>query len=290
MRKLSDVLKQQYGKRIRRLCLSSGCTCPNRDGTCGNGGCTFCSEGGSGEFASPAVDVDTQIRLAKQLLKIPEDSKGFIAYYQSFTNTYGDIDRLSALYQETIRRDDILILDLATRPDCLGEDVMNMIRKLNRIKPVWIELGLQTVHERTARRNNRGYPLPVFEESFRKLKEAGLPVIVHMIFGLPGESRTDMLESIRWLAERKPDGVKITMLQILKGTSLAEEYASHPFPLLSMEEYADLVAEAFAILPKDTVIHRMTGDPPRSLLIAPEWTLHKKRVMNAITHRISSSH
>lgn len=290
MRTLSDVLKQQYGRKLRKLALSSGCTCPNRDGLKGTGGCTFCSLGGSGEFASPFAPVDLQIRQAKQLLKEPEDADGFIAYFQSFTNTYGDPARLYELFRETILRPDIEILSIATRPDCLSDEMIGMLKTLNEIKPVWVELGLQTIHEATAQRIRRAYPLPVFTDAFHRLKKAGIEVIVHMIFSLPGESEEDMLESIRWLSGLEPpaDGIKITMLQILKGTEMAEEYLEHPFPLLSMDDYARLVADSIRILPEATVIHRITGDPPRSLLIAPEWTLHKKKTRNTIMRYLNA--
>ena len=291
MRTLSEILKQQYGRKLRKLALSTGCTCPNRDGTKGTGGCTFCSLSGSGEFASAFAPVDVQIRKAKELLKEPPESNGYIAYFQSYTNTYGDTERLSALFAETLRRPDIEILSIATRPDCLSADMITRLQELSEIKPVWVELGLQTIHESTAERIHRCYELPVFEDAVRRLKAAGIPVIVHMIFSLPGESREDMLESIRWLSSFTPgiDGIKITMLQILKGTRLAKEYLAHPFPLLSMDEYARLVAESLHILPDEIVVHRLSGDPPRSLLIAPEWTTHKKKTRNTIVKYLNET-
>ena len=284
MRRLSDVLKEEYGEKVYKLSLSSGCTCPNRDGRLGYGGCTFCSAGGSGDFAAAPAPIEQQIREARERIRRKTDARKFIAYFQSYTNTYGDVDRLTALYEETLRREEIVLLSLGTRPDCLGEDVMAMLRRLAAIKPVWVELGLQTVHEETARRVRRGYPLSTFAEGYRKLKEAGVPVIVHVIFGLPGESREDMLDTVRYLAALTPppDGVKLQMLHVLKGTELGRQYQAAPFPLLSLEEYASLVAEAVAILPEETVIHRLTGDGPGPLLLAPEWTRNKKRVLNTI--------
>ena len=245
MRRLSEVLKQEYGEKIYKLTLSSGCTCPNRDGRISFGGCTFCSEGGSGEFASKAPDIEGQIEEAKQRIRNKTDARRFIAYFQSFTNTYGNAADLEDLYTRVILRDEIVILSIATRPDCLDENIMGMLRRLNAIKPVWVELGLQTMHDRTAERINRGYRLEVFEEAVRKLKSAGIQVIVHVIFGLPGETKEDMLRTIRYLAALKPgpDGVKLQMLNILKGSSLAKEYLAEPFPLLTMEEYTSLVAE-----------------------------------------------
>ncbi|MBO4498215.1 MAG: TIGR01212 family radical SAM protein [Lachnospiraceae bacterium] len=288
---ISEILKEQYGEKIYRLALESGCTCPNRDGTVGHGGCTFCSEGGSGEFASKVAPVAEQIEQAKALVKSKTHGNHFIAYFQSFTNTYGDLDRLRELYMETIKRDDIVILSLGTRPDCLGNDVIELLKELNGIKPVWVELGLQTAHDRTAERINRCYPLSIFEDAYQKLKSAGLTVIVHLIFGLPGESEEDMLDSVRYLAALTPppDGVKLQLLQILRGTRMAEEYAEGLVPVMTLPEYTDLVVKALRILPPETVIHRLTGDGPRRLLIAPEWCTDKKRVMNTLRKAIVDS-
>ena len=288
MRRLTEYLQAEFGEKVYRLSLSSGCTCPNRDGHIGYGCCTFCSEGGSGEFASAVAPIDEQIRAAKERIAEKTDAKHFIAYFQSFTNTYGDVDRLRDLYLDTIRRDEIVALSLGTRPDCLDPAVMDMLRELKAIKPVWVELGLQTIHERTAEKIRRGYPLPTFEEAYAKLKEAGIPVIVHVIFNLPGESEEDMLETVRYLASLTPelDGVKLQMLQILKGTAMADEYEKEPFPLMDLEQYAALIGKCAQILPHDTVLHRMTGDGPRRLLIAPLWCLDKKRVLNRLNKEL----
>lgn len=315
MKRLSQALKESYGEKVYRLSLSSGCTCPNRDGTLGTGGCTFCSEGGSGEFAAEPLPLKEQLEQAKERIRAKTNAEKFIAYFQSFTNTYGDPKRLRKLYTEAILREEVVILSLGTRPDCLPEDILQMLRDLNEIKPVWVELGLQTIHERTAERIRRGYPLQVFEESFRKLKESGLTVIVHVIFGLPGETKEDMLATVKYLAglfdeygygkadsagpgataaapgssavhgsSAAPpqcfDGVKLQMLQILKGTKMAEEYLREPFPLFSLEEYTELVKESVRLLPADLVLHRMTGDGPKRLLIAPLWCADKKRTLN----------
>ena len=295
MRTISEELKRLYGRKVLKLSLSSGCTCPNRDGTVGTGGCAFCSEGGSGDFASHLAPLDEQIREAKALVdrkfpkEMPVEERRYIAYFQSFTNTYGDVQRLSKLYEETIRRDDIVILSLGTRPDCLGEDVLEMLRNLNQIKPVWVELGLQTIQEKTAERINRQYPLSVFEDAYQRLKAEKITVIVHVIFGLPGENREDMLQTIQYLSELEPelDGIKIQMLNILKGTKMSEEYLQNPFPLLSLEEYASLVKESIRILPENIVINRMSGDGPGSLLIEPKWIRNKKKVLNTINKAIA---
>ncbi|WP_026524353.1 TIGR01212 family radical SAM protein [Butyrivibrio sp. MB2005] len=289
--RLSDYLKKEYGEKIYRLSLSSGCTCPNRDGsiilpdgTPLTGGCTFCSEGGSGEFAAEVASVDVQIEEAKKRIRSKTDAKRFIAYFQSYTNTYGDLKRLKALYKETIERDDVVILAIGTRPDCIGEDVLSMLKELRAIKPVWIELGLQTIHEDSARHFHRGYDLSVFEEAYGNLKGIGIEVIVHVIFGLPGESKEDMLETVRYLSNLSPelDGIKLQNLQILKGTQMYEEYKKEPFHILSLEEHVELLAESINMLPEKTVIHRMTGDGPRALLVEPLWSLDKKNVLNTI--------
>ena len=288
MKKLSDILKQQYGEKIFKICLTSGCTCPNRDGKISLGGCSFCSEGGSGEFASAPGDIDTQIEEAKERIRNKTSASRYIAYFQSFTNTYGDVETLEKLYERVIRRKDIVILSIGTRPDCLGEDVLEMLRRLNEIKPVWIELGLQTMHDETARRVNRGYPLVVFEDALNRLKSLGIQVIVHVIFGLPGETKEDMLQTIHYLATLSPgpDGIKLQMLNILRGTELGRQYEENPFPLLSLEEYTDIAAESISILPEEMVIHRMTGDGPGNILIAPDWVRNKKKVLNTISRKL----
>lgn len=266
------------------------------DGRRLTGGCSFCSAGGSGEFAGGAgslgmaglVDIDIQIERAKELIAKKTDAQSFIAYFQSYTNTYGDVERLGKLYRSVILRDEIEILSLGTRPDCLGEDVMDMLSELNAVKPVWIELGLQTIHEKTAVRIDRGYALEVFDAAYSRLKAAGISVIVHVIFGLPGESEEEMLDTVRYLSglEPKLDGIKIQNLQILKGTRICEEYrTAKDFHVMNMEEYTDLVAQAIALLPKETVVHRMTGDGPRWLLEQPLWSLDKKRVLNMLTKK-----
>ena len=300
--RLSDYLKEIYGEKVYRLSLSSGCTCPNRDGKLSFGGCTFCSEGGSGEFASNLPNIDDQIEQAKALICKKTDARRFIAYFQSYTNTYGDVDRLKKLYMKAIKRDDIVALSIGTRPDCLGPEVMEMLKDLNRVKPVWIELGLQTIHEKTAIRINRGYALPVFDDAYRRLKEAGLTVIVHVILGLPGEKKEEMLETVRFLSDLNPplDGIKLQNLQILEGTKMYREYmescqkaadtsaemsSQNVFHIMSMEEYTDLVTECLKLLPKSCVVHRMTGDGPRKILVTPLWVTDKKRVMNMLTKK-----
>ncbi len=287
---LSDFLKSKYGTKVYKISLTSGCTCPNRDGKVSKGGCTFCSEGGSGDFAAPFLPIDEQITIAKGRVdsKFPsktlEKERRYIAYFQSFTNTYGDPNRLEKIYSEAINRPEIVGISIGTRPDCIDEAIIDMLKKLNAQKDVWVELGLQTVHEKTAQHINRGYPLSTFQMAYEKLKEAGITVIVHVILGLPGESEEDMLETIRYLSALSPtlDGIKLQLLHILKGTKLAEEYKKDPFHIFSLEEYCQLVGKCLQILPQETVIHRITGDGPKKLLIAPIWSADKKRVLNTL--------
>lgn len=299
---LSEALKERFGTKVYKLSMTSGCTCPNRDGRTGYGGCTFCSEGGSGEFASPFLPPEEQIRLARQRVdakfpaRIPLSERKYIAYFQSFTNTYArnkkELERLRSLYAETLRRPEITALSIGTRPDCLPPEVLQMLRELRVMepaKPVWVELGLQTIHEDTAKKIHRGYPLPVFEKAVRDLKEIGVEVIVHIILGLPGESREDMLETVRYLGKMKPaiDGIKLQQLQILRGTRMAAEYEKDPFPIMTLEEYCALIRDCLQVLPEEIVIHRLTGDGPKSLLIAPTWSADKKRVLNTMRKVIS---
>lgn len=294
IRTISEELKKEYGQKIYKLSLSSGCSCPNRDGTIGTGGCTFCSEGGSGDFAAPFLPIDEQIRLARARVdrkipaSIPEEKRRYIAYFQSYTNTYGDPARLRALYMDTIKRPEIAVLSIGTRPDCLPDEIIRMLTELSLIKPVWVELGLQTIHEKTAQRIHRGYALPVFEEAMRKLKAVGLKVIVHVILGLPLESHEDMYETVRYLSDMqpKPDGIKLQLLHVLKGTKLAGEYEKTPFHIITLEEYTEVLVHCLQILPPEIVIHRITGDGPKKLLIEPQWSADKKKVLNTLNRAI----
>ena len=292
MRRLSDYCKEKFGTKVYRLALSSGATCPNRDGKVGVGGCSFCSEKGSGEFAIDVMDLDLQIERAKALIskKFPNSintaDRKYIAYFQSFSNTYGDTKRLIGLFERAINKDEVVALSIATRPDCFSEEMLNSLERLNKIKPVWIELGLQTINENTARDFNRGYTLDVFEKTYTELKKRNFEVIVHMILGLPGESEEDMYATVKYLSKKNIDGIKIHGLHILKGTRLAGEYEKHPFKIMSLEEYTRVLINCLKLLPKDTVVHRMTGDGDKRVLIEPQWSADKKRVLNYINKKI----
>ena len=292
----NDAMRARFGTKVYRLSLQSGCTCPNRDGTIGTGGCTFCSEGGSGDFAAPLLPIGEQIEEARKRVdakisaSIAPQDRRYIAYFQSYTNTYGAPERLRRVYSEALQHPQIVALDLGTRPDCLPPEMIAMLRDLRSEydKPVWIELGLQTIHEKTAGRINRGYKLEVFEDAYRRLKDEGFEVIVHVILGLPGESREDMLETVRYLSLLTPalDGIKLQLLHILKGTELAREYEADPFPLFTLDSYCDLVVDCLKLLPPQTVVHRLTGDGPKRLLIEPQWSADKKRVLNTLSRKI----
>ncbi|MCD8168839.1 MAG: TIGR01212 family radical SAM protein [Clostridiales bacterium] len=284
---LDYELKKQFGQKVYKLSLNGGMTCPGRDGTLDSGPCIFCSAGGSGDFAAPVMDsIHEQIEAAKLQVQRKMSGPGsYIAYFQSYTNTYAPLSHLRTIFTDAIRHPDIAALSVATRPDCLGPEVVDLLRELNSIKPVWVELGLQTIHESTARFIRRGYPLPVFESALLRLKEAGITVIVHVILGLPGETREMMLETVRYLAKGVADGIKLQLLHILNGTDLARIYRDTPFPVLSMEEYLDLVIDCVELLPPDMTIHRITGDGPKKLLVSPLWSGNKRLVLNSLHRR-----
>lgn len=276
-------LKQVYGEKVYKITLNGNMTCPNRDGTVGRGGCIFCSAQGSGDFAgSASMTITEQLSRGKQDLKQKRPVRAFIAYFQAFTNTYAPVDYLEQIYMEAVRDPEVKILSIATRPDCLGEDVLQLLDKINRIKPVWIELGLQTIHPSTAAFIRRGYELPVFERAVRELRRRGIQVIVHTILCLPGESRDMMFETLDYLNHMDIQGIKLQLLHILKGTDLAELYLAQPFWSPSMDEYIELLGACIARLRPDITIHRLTGDGPKELLIAPLWTGNKRTVLNTL--------
>lgn len=279
------MLKERFGKKIYKVALDAGMTCPNRDGTLGSRGCIFCSAGGSGDFAGSRQDSITQ-QIEKQAASIRQ-KRGvakFIAYFQAYTNTYAPVDYLRKIYTEAISHPDIVAISIGTRPDCLGEDILQLLDELNQKKPVWVELGLQTIHETTARYIRRGYPLSCFEQAVSELRKRNLDVIVHTILGLPGESKNDILSTIEYLNHRDIQGIKLQLLHVLKGTDLAEDYLAGKFQVYSMEEYLELVIDCLEHLNPEIVIHRLTGDGPKDLLIAPLWSSAKRTVLNTL-HR-----
>ena len=283
-RSLDGYVRETFGEKLVKISLNAGLSCPNR--LQGRRGCSFCSAGGSGEFAgTPQKSIEKQLADGKQLLSRKWKNCRYIAYFQAFTNTYGPVATLRRLYEQALADPDVAVLSIATRPDCLPDDVLDLLEECNRKKPVWVELGLQTAKDSTAHRFNRGYDRSAYESAVQSLHRRNISVITHLIFGLPDESRADMLESVR-SAAKFTDGIKLQMLQILKGSVWAEEYGNEPFPLLSQEEYISLVCDAVSLLPPSVVVHRLTGDPPADLLIAPQWTLDKKRILAEIQKRL----
>ena len=289
---LDYMLQKRFGEKVYKITLNGGMSCPNRDGTLGSRGCIFCSAGGSGDFAAdPSQSVSAQIESQMALIQKKRPVQKFIAYFQAYTNTYAPISYLRPLFLEAIRHPGVVALSIGTRPDCLGDDVLALLSELNTIKPVWVELGLQTIHEESAARIQRGYSLPVFENAVRELKAAGLTVIVHVILGLPDETKAQMLDTVRYLADFQPaiDGIKLQLLHILRGTKLAELYEQAPFPVFSMDEYIELLIECIRLLPPDMVIHRISGDGPKKLLVAPEWSGNKRAFLNTFSKALRKS-
>ena len=284
---LDYMLKERFGEKVYKLTLNGGMSCPNRDGKLGTGGCIFCSAGGSGDFAGdPAQSIDQQIAQQKELICKKRPVNTFLAYFQAYTNTYAPVEYLRALFTQALSHPEVAALSIGTRPDCLGEDVLDLLSQLNRIKPVWVELGLQTIHPATARYIRRGYPLSCFEEAVKNLHARDLDIIVHTILGLPGETTEQMLQTISFLNHQPIQGIKMQLLHVLKGTDLADDYLAGKFSVLSQEAYVDLVISCLEHLSPDIVVHRITGDGPRDLLIAPLWSSAKRTVLNEIHHQM----
>ncbi|MDD6070217.1 MAG: TIGR01212 family radical SAM protein [Clostridiales bacterium] len=284
---LNQYLKDTFGCKVYKIALDGGFTCPNRDGTLGTKGCIFCSGKGSGDFAeSRKFSITEQIEYGKKRIEGKIKKGKYIAYFQAFTNTYAPIERLRMLYEEAVSHPDIVVLSIATRPDCLSDEVIKLLCKINKVKPVWVELGLQTIHEKTAKYIRRGYPLSVYDDAVRRLKQVGITVITHVILGLPGETREEMLNTVSYVGKSNVDGIKLQLLHVIKNTELEKEYLAGKFDVLSMEEYVGLVADCIAKLPEDMVIHRMTGDGDKNTLVAPLWSGDKKRVLNALNKAI----
>ena len=282
-RSLNQAMQERFGCKVYKLALDGGMTCPNRDGTVGERGCIFCSDVGSGEFAAPACGgISAQIAQAKA--RVSKKNKGgkYVAYFQSFTNTYGPLPYLERIFREAMQPDDIVALSIATRPDCLGPEVLALLSSLNERKPVWVELGLQTIHPNSARYIRRGYDLEVYDRAVRQLKEAGIEVITHVILGLPGETREQMLQTVHYVGQSGADGIKLQLLHVLEGTDLARDWREGNVPVMELEDYVLLLEDCLAVLPPELVVHRLTGDGHKRDLLAPLWTGDKKRVLNTI--------
>lgn len=277
-------LRERFGCKVYKISINGGFTCPNRDGTLGTGGCIFCSAVGSGDFAeSPELSVTQQIEKGKEKISKKIKSGKYIAYFQAFTNTYAPLEVLRKKFTEAIDHPDIVMISVATRPDCLPDEVIDLLKDLNEIKPVSVELGLQTIHEKSAEYIRRGYDLSCYDRAVSRLKAAGLNVVCHIILGLPGESKTDMLQSVDYACKSGIDGIKLQLLHVLRGTDLAKDYEAGKFETLSFEAYLDIIKSCVEIIPKNIVIHRLTGDGAKKDLIAPLWSADKKKVLNAIS-------
>ncbi len=280
---LNHYLRDTFGCKVYKLSLDGGFTCPNRDGTIDTRGCIFCSKGGSGDFAeSRLLSITEQIEQGKKRVESKIKSGKYIAYFQAFTNTYAPVEALRKKFYEAINHKNIVALSIATRPDCLGDDILALLDELNKIKPVFVELGLQTIHEKSAAYIRRGYPLSVYDNAVKKLKAIGINIVVHVILGLPNESKADMLETVKYVCNSGINGIKLQLLHILKNTDLADEYYRGNVKVLELDEYIDLVKACVEIIPKDIVIHRLTGDGAKKDLIAPLWSADKKNVLNNI--------
>lgn len=279
---LNNYLRNKFGKKVYKISIDGGFTCPNRDGKISTGGCIFCSAKGSGDFAtSKSLSITQQIEQGKERVRSKTKDNCFIAYFQAFTNTYAPIDVLESKFTEAINHKDIVALSVATRPDCVDEEVLSLLEKLNKIKPVWVELGLQTIKESSVDYIRRGYENFVYVNTATKLRNIGIEVITHIILGLPNESKFDMLRSVDF-ACKYSDGIKLQLLHILKGTDLLKDYEDSKFNALTMEQYIDILCDAVSIIPKNVVIHRLTGDGDKKILVAPLWSGNKKVVLNTI--------
>ncbi len=286
----NKYLKDKFGQKVYKISLDGGFTCPNRDGKTGTRGCIFCSKGGSGDFAeSRKMSITEQIENGKKKVEKKIKSGKYIAYFQAFTNTYAPVEMLRQKYEEAINHPDIVALSIATRPDCLGDDVLRLLDEMNKIKPVFVELGLQTIHQKSAKYIRRGYDLSVYDKAVRDLKKIGVNVVVHVILGLPNESENDMLETVKYVCESGANGIKLQLLHVIDGTDLAKDYEKGLFKTLEFDEYVNLIVKCVKIIPKDIVIHRLTGDGAKKDLIAPLWSADKKRVLNAINKALRES-
>ncbi len=282
---LDFMLKERFGEKVYKVTLNGGMSCPNRDGTLGNGGCIFCSAGGSGDFAaSRELSITEQIDSQIAQLSSKRPMEKYIAYFQAYTNTYAPVSYLEKIFTEAIHHPSVVALSVGTRPDCLGDEVIALLSRLNRQKPVWIELGLQTIHENTASYIRRGYKLLCFEKAVKALRQEHIEVIVHTILGLPFETKEDILATMQYLNRQDIQGIKLQLLHVLRGTDLAEDYLQNRFSVYTKEEYLEILIACLEHLRPDLVIHRVTGDGPKNLLIAPLWASRKREVLNTLHH------
>ena len=280
---LNYFLRNKFNEKVFKISLDGGFSCPNRDGTISKGGCLFCSESGSGDYAGNRVlPIGKQFCDIKEMMNKKWKEGKYIAYFQAFTNTYAPVDELREKYKEALKQDGVVALAIATRPDCLGDDVLDLLEEINKEVYVWVELGLQTVSDETARKINRGYKLDVYEDAISRLKKRNIDFVTHCIFGLPGETKEDMLNTVEYISKTGSKGIKFHLLHLMKHTPMVKLYERGELEFLSQDEYIDLICKSISILPEDMVVHRLTGDAPRDLLIGPMWSLKKWEVLNAI--------
>lgn len=284
----NEYLKNTFGQKIYKISLNAGFTCPNRDGKIDTRGCIFCSKGGSGDFAeNPSFSITEQIEQGKKRVEKKIKNGKYIAYFQAFTNTYAPVHILREKYFEAVNHKDIVALSIATRPDCLPDDVIALLDEINQIKPVFVELGLQTINEKTAEYIRRGYPLSVYNEAVKKLKAIHVNIVTHIILGLPNETKEDMINSVKYVCDGRTDGIKLQLLHVLNGTDLANDYSAGKFKALEFDDYLDIIKDCVKVIPDNIVIHRLTGDGAKKDLIAPLWSADKKRVLNSINKALS---
>ena len=280
---LNYFLRNKFNEKIYKISLDGGFTCPNRDGKVAKGGCTFCSARGSGDYAgSRILSINEQFADRKKMMEKKWKDGKYIAYFQAYTNTYAPVEELRQKYEEAISQENVVALSIATRPDCLDDDVVDLLEEISKKTYLWGELGLQTVNDESARNFNRGYDFEVFKEGIKKLQDRNIEVVVHTIFGLPGETKEDMLKTVDYVAHSGAQGIKFHLLHLMKGTQMVKQYESGELQLLSQEDYIDLICKGIAMLPQEMVVHRLTGDAPRESLIGPMWSLKKWEVLNSI--------
>ncbi|WP_414627193.1 TIGR01212 family radical SAM protein [Clostridium sp.] len=280
---LNYFLRNKFNEKVFKISLDGGFSCPNRDGTISSGGCLFCSESGSGDYAgSRTLSIGKQFCDVKEMMNKKWKEGKYIAYFQAFTNTYAPIEDLRRKYNEAIKQEGVVALAIATRPDCLGDDVLDLLEEINKEVYVWVELGLQTVSDETARKINRGYKLEVYEDAMRRLKERNIDFVTHCIFGLPGETKKDMLKTVEYVAHTGSKGIKFHLLHLMKNTPMVKLYERGELEFMSQDDYIDLICKSISIIPEDMIVHRLTGDSPRDLLIGPMWSLKKWEILNAI--------
>lgn len=280
---LNYFLRNKFGEKIYKISLDGGFTCPNRDGKVAKGGCTFCSARGSGDYAgSRILSISEQFEDRKVMMEKKWKDGKYIAYFQAYTNTYAPVEELRRKYDEALAQKNVVALSIATRPDCLDKDILDYLEELNKKTYLWVELGLQTINDDTARNFNRGYDFEVFDKSIKELQKRGIEVVVHTIFGLPGETKEDMLKTVDYVAHSGAQGVKFHLLHLMEGTKMVQQYESGELELLSKEDYIDLICKGIAMIPEEMVVHRLTGDAPRASLIGPMWSLKKWEVLNDI--------